>query len=705
MKYNPIPLLLFVLFFLPQLQSQTIFPIDTIVDEQNIIACEGIFTDSSLGDSLIAYNPNESHQLTFVSTDPGQSFLAFSFDMFGLGNGDTLYVYDGPDSSWPLIVAATHQALSGEIIYASNESIHFHFVSSDFDPDDPDDVGGRLGWYAPFQCLDLCALFAASIETDDPSDLMQCPEDPQEVTFYGSATYLPENFDYDPINFLFTWIIEEETFSGPQVSYLFEEPGAYTIRLIAEDAITGCIATAVEVLMVGTIPTFTGTMPSDTIVCAEENFTLTGIANPTTWTGFPIAVEEDPPFLIGLEETFYESSLFFDVFSEGLEVLSAEDFDRICVYVEHVDQSQLKFELESPDGVVVQLKDIGGPTANLGEPVVWNDDIPGKPYAYCFSPFPQYGTFAETTALFHEYTDNAGNYYFNALYMPPGNYTPEESLNAFAGSPLNGTWTMRIEDVTIGETGHIFGWSLLFDDQFYPDSLIFTPEIVQEQWYRDGVAIPGNPATTNITEAGEYTFLFEVTDNFGCIYDTTFVVEVLRLPRAEIISELEIPICEGDSTLLTVLPLNSDGFSWKYQWQLGGVDLPGRTYDTLMVKEPSLYTVMISEPNVFNTDTLWCLNFFEKDVTDQNCDLTIPNVFTPNNDGINDLFEIRNLEHYPNAQIVIYNRWGSKVFEHNDYYNNWWDGNNVPDGTYIYILRYTRMGKTRYAEGTVTIIR
>ncbi len=687
--------------------GQVIFPID-VHDGQTIETCSGVFTDSSLGDSLTHYGPNEDYHLVFTSNDPEQDHLMLNFEVFGLGEGDTLYVHDGENGEAPLLFEAVADMLSGDTIYSSDSSLYFHFVSSDFDMDDPEATEGRIGWYAQIGCRSLCDLFVAEI---DPLDgLMFCPEELEMVSFAGSAGYLPENIDDDPDQFVYTWVIEEQTFSGQTVSYQFPGPGAYTVWLNVEDPQTGCQATAVVVPMVGTIPGFNGTMASDTIVCSEENFSLYGVVNMQPWTGFPIAVNEDPPFQIGTEAGFlYVSTLDFDVFPEGMEVLSGEDFNEVCVFVEHTDHTQLMFELESPDGTVVMLKDFGGPTANLGEPVVWDDDIPGVPYTYCFSPFPQFGTMGLTTPLLHDYTDNAGNYYVNAAYMPAGAYTPDESLDNFAGSPFNGSWTLRVEDHTIGESGHIFGWSLLFDDTFYPDSLIFVPEIVEEQWYKEDEPIPGNPALASIIADGQEVFRefrFEVTDNFGCTYDTTIVVQAFPLPEAEILSELEIPLCEGDSTLLSVNPLSSSGFDWLYQWQVGGTDLPGRTYDTLMVKEPGLYTAVISEPSlIIHADTLWCINYFDKDVTDQNCDLTIPNVFTPNADGINDEFEIKNLEHYPNAQMVIFNRWGNKVFEHNDYYNNWWDGANAPDGTYFYVLRYTRLGKTRYAEGTVTIIR
>jgi gliding motility-associated-like protein/uncharacterized repeat protein (TIGR01451 family) len=75
--------------------------------------------------------------------------------------------------------------------------------------------------------------------------------------------------------------------------------------------------------------------------------------------------------------------------------------------------------------------------------------------------------------------------------------------------------------------------------------------------------------------------------------------------------------------------------------------------------------------------------------------LFIPDVFTPNNDGINDRWVIRGIEAFSNTKVVIINRWGNRVFEASPY-NNDWDGtnhfspslggNDLPVGTYYYIL-------------------
>jgi len=69
-----------------------------------------------------------------------------------------------------------------------------------------------------------------------------------------------------------------------------------------------------------------------------------------------------------------------------------------------------------------------------------------------------------------------------------------------------------------------------------------------------------------------------------------------------------------------------------------------------------------------------------------------PNVFTPNNDGKNDLLIFKNLEFFPNSNLTVFNRWGNKVFEKTDYQNNW-NGGGQKDGVYYYILSAPKLEK------------
>ncbi len=73
----------------------------------------------------------------------------------------------------------------------------------------------------------------------------------------------------------------------------------------------------------------------------------------------------------------------------------------------------------------------------------------------------------------------------------------------------------------------------------------------------------------------------------------------------------------------------------------------------------------------------------------------IPQGFSPNGDFVNDLFIIRGILKYPNNKILIYNRWGNKVFGASPYLNSWdgrcisglrVGGDELPIGTYFYVL-------------------
>jgi gliding motility-associated-like protein len=69
-------------------------------------------------------------------------------------------------------------------------------------------------------------------------------------------------------------------------------------------------------------------------------------------------------------------------------------------------------------------------------------------------------------------------------------------------------------------------------------------------------------------------------------------------------------------------------------------------------------------------------------------ELIIPNIVTNNGDGVNDFFEIKNLE--PNSTLIIQNRWGDVVFSTENYLNNWkgtdQSGNELLEGVYFYQL-------------------
>jgi uncharacterized repeat protein (TIGR01451 family)/gliding motility-associated-like protein len=85
--------------------------------------------------------------------------------------------------------------------------------------------------------------------------------------------------------------------------------------------------------------------------------------------------------------------------------------------------------------------------------------------------------------------------------------------------------------------------------------------------------------------------------------------------------------------------------------------------------------------------------------------ITIPNVFTPNGDGINDFWVIKNIEKYPDNDLYIYNRWGNEVFKTRGY-NNTWQAAGLEEATYFYVLRVRGCnGDEQVYRGPVQVVR
>lgn len=92
-------------------------------------------------------------------------------------------------------------------------------------------------------------------------------------------------------------------------------------------------------------------------------------------------------------------------------------------------------------------------------------------------------------------------------------------------------------------------------------------------------------------------------------------------------------------------------------------------------------------------------------------ELIIPNAFTPNDDGLNDAFNILNPIFYPIFSFEIYNRWGQQVFATSDVTRGWdgtYDGRDQEIGMYIWMVTYEKAnepGKQYVLKGTVTLLR
>jgi gliding motility-associated-like protein len=88
--------------------------------------------------------------------------------------------------------------------------------------------------------------------------------------------------------------------------------------------------------------------------------------------------------------------------------------------------------------------------------------------------------------------------------------------------------------------------------------------------------------------------------------------------------------------------------------------------------------------------------------------LELPNVFSPNGDGVNDFFIAGQTYAYKEFSIVIFNRWGSKVYESNNPFFEWdgsdMNGDKLPSGTYFFVAQLEHNENSDTQKGIVTII-
>ena len=189
--------------------------------------------------------------------------------------------------------------------------------------------------------------------------------------------------------------------------------------------------------------------------------------------------------------------------------------------------------------------------------------------------------------------------------------------------------------------------------------------------------------------------IFVICDEFG--YCDTSYIYVVTLFQTDGDSPIAI---DNDTTVVLNTPVTIN--------VLANDTINGSFFDISVVDEPLNGTAIVNSD--FTVTYLPNRDFCEsqdsftyelststgKDTAtvtiDVLCDeLTIFSGFSPNGDGVNDVFTILGIENFPNNTVRVYNRWGNEVYMQRGYtmargWDGSWDGDHLPDGTYFYLV-------------------
>lgn len=203
-------------------------------------------------------------------------------------------------------------------------------------------------------------------------------------------------------------------------------------------------------------------------------------------------------------------------------------------------------------------------------------------------------------------------------------------------------------------------------------------------------SVNGSPFTSNPF------FSFTINDTLQVIYTARDTCNIsvsdtiqFNIPKYDLLSATasnDSTVCPKRRIPLSVSFNGGSGFV-NYDWStLSGNDLVvNNNSDTTSIFPTSSNQLIVTVRDVCNfvaVDTVWAKI--------KTCDVEVPNIFTPNNDAVNNKFIIKGIEEYKGNNVVIFDRWGRKVAEINEYNSeNAWDGSGSDTGTYYYIVTFT----------------
>jgi gliding motility-associated-like protein len=777
--------LLFVSFW----SNAQMFIVDDDYDQSNPLNCDslGAINGTNFADLGGQYLSNMDETITFCPDLTQGSKVSISFGTnigyeWDVHPTDTMYIYDGPSTSSPLI-GAYNSATDPTGFYvaasfANNPSgcLTVRFVS--------DGANEGTGWLAKVACGDLPQPFIPHLEAYvngsatnalNPIDtgyvnvclgdsvlLVATPDFPYSFENTGTGySQTVHNSDY-------TWTIGGVgviPVNNDSVWFVPTAHQGYYIDLRIQDQFPQSARITCKI-RVSQQPYFTGTGPLEDTVCLGVSTELIGGVTATDTVGVEV-----PPGTFNIGGTFagltalpdgsnalYQTTIGMTGLGNGT-ITDGDDISSICLDIEHSYIGDIEIALTCPNGTTVSLMNAfnganglipggcgNGIATSLGNDTDQDGGAPGSPvWTYCFSEIN-----ATQGSICASLTNTITNDYGFESMNPAGVYAPDGSFDDFIGCPLEGPWTISVKDNQSVDDGYIFQWGILFDASLYPEPETYQNVIVSDNWSADPTIVSAQGDTSIFVlpvVSGPHSYTYNVTDDFGCHYDTTVILFTIPQPTifedtvacfytydvsgttafsggvwsasdtAVHFSSLTDPnptitasvagtytVTFTDNSCGTAVSANIFFPPFVYTQTLDTVICIGSTYTINASQQPGITSyvwntgdtgpaITITEPGeyIVTASNICHQHVDTATITSKVCDIEAPNVILLSSTNGNNAFYV-NYEGVKEFDCTILNRWGNVIHEYSDPAGKWdgtVNGVKVEDGTYFYIIKAT----------------
>ena len=253
-------------------------------------------------------------------------------------------------------------------------------------------------------------------------------------------------------------------------------------------------------------------------------------------------------------------------------------------------------------------------------------------------------------------------------------------------------------------------------------------EPLEYEWPPEAIPLFEDPSFAIGLRDGDKTVT--ITDAIGCYINHDFYVKAHRLPEMELFSEPEDTVYiqnpyvtyTYENPLYDSLGVDTFYLAW-WEWNFGDSAKSTALSPTHIYQTPGEYTVELKYKTFFECFGSDTLRMLVRPV-----DLLFPAVITPNGDFLNDTFEIWEgtasaggeeeggnyksvlsmdpidlSKYYISNSLVIFNKWGEKVYEADNYQNDW-DGGGLNDGMYYYVFKCVGEHESKSYKGSLLIL-